>query len=119
MQLDSFEPDRSLVDWYDNIEKYLLPWKVALRPYDAIQTLHGYVRICPPGIGVHRYMEMRNALFEFIEGVIPLTEEDVKLWIKVQKQDKADGYHLLHKLFELYMPGFNRTTMIQQPLYHA
>ena len=108
-----------MVEWYDNMETYIGPWKVALLPYDAIKPSHGYIGICPPGIGVHRYTEMSNALFEFIEGVIPLTEEDVKLWIKVQKQNKADGYQLLHKLFVLYMPGFNRTTMIQQPLYHA
>ena len=62
---------------------------------------------------------MRTALFEFLEGVIPLDTDDMALWIKVQKNDNADGYQLIYKIFQLYMPGFNRTIILDHPLYHA
>ncbi len=72
--------------------------------------------LCPPGLGLLRYVEIAGVMMEVIPCSLPTFDSQVTLLVTVVCAESNNWYGLLWRVMELLVPGFNPTLQISAPV---
>ena len=112
------DPDaKGTVAFYERLQQVLAAYLVPLMPFDAICLRNNYEGLFPPGLGTDAYAECCTAVLEVLPCLLPVTNTKVSALISVVSNASRNGYDLLWRILELYVPGFDPTVPIAPPLW--
>jgi hypothetical protein len=86
-------------------------------PFDAICLHNNYEGLFPPGLGMDTYAECCTAVLEILPCLLPTTNTKVTAIVFAVSNASRNGYDLLWRILELYVPGFDPTVPIAQPTW--
>jgi hypothetical protein len=92
---------------------FLLP----LMLFDAVNLHMGFEGLCPPGLGLPRYVEIAGVMMEVILCLLPAFDSQVVSLVTVACAESNNGYDLLWQVMKLSIPGFNPTMQISPPVW--
>lgn len=67
------------LDFYAYLSNELIHYNITLMSFDAIDINYGYVGLCFPGVGEHRYLQMTTEAFWFFDYTFPHEESSVQV----------------------------------------
>jgi hypothetical protein len=105
-----------LVAFYDNLQKILTVYLLPFMPFDAINLKLGYKGLCPLGLGVHRYVEICNAIMEVLPCLL-LPISRVNNIVSTTCVENGNGYALMWGILALSVPGFDPTLDVAAPVW--
>ncbi len=86
-------------------------------PFNAICIKNNYKGLFPPGLGTNTYAECSAAVLEILPPLLPTTNMEILAIISSVSNASCNGYDLLWHVLELFVPGFDPTVPIAQPLW--
>ncbi len=86
-------------------------------PFDAICLRNNYEGLFPPGLGTDAYAECSAAVLEVLPRLLPTTNTEVRALVSAVSNASRNGYNLLWRVLELYVPCFDPTVPIAQPTW--
>jgi hypothetical protein len=86
-------------------------------PFDAICFSNNYEGLFPPGLGTEAYVECCAAVLELLPRLLPMSHLEAQATISAIANESRNGYDLLWRILELFVPGFNPAIPIAQPLW--
>ena len=111
---------RELVEFYEALQKKMMPLMVALTPFDAVILKYGFEGLCPPAMGTERYGIMAKAMFDVLPSLLPVsTDSEVSSLISVVDRESRNGYDLIWRVMALGVPGFSSKLSPVPPAYVA
>jgi len=112
------DPDaRTTVAFYERLQQVSAAYLIPLMPFDAICLRNNYEGLFPPGLGTNAYAECCAAVLEVLPRILPATNTEVGALISAVSNASRNGYDLLWRVLELYVPGFDPTVPIAQPTW--
>ena len=112
------DPDaRNTVAFYERLQQVSAAYLIPLMPFDAICLRNNYEGLFPPGLGKNAYAECCAAVLEVLPRLLPATNTEVDALISAVSNASRNGYDLLWRVLELYVPGFDPTVPIAQPTW--
>ncbi len=92
---------------------YLIP----LMPFDSVCLTNNYEGLFPPRLGTSAYAECAIAVMELLIRVLPEHDPEIDATISAVHNSSRNGYDLLWRVLALYVPGFDPTIPIAQPVW--
>ncbi len=86
-------------------------------PFNTLCLSNNYEGLFPPGLGTKAYVEASIALLEVLQHLLMPHEQEIQAIILAVGNSSQNGYDLLWHVIELYVPGFDPTLPIAQPLW--
>ena len=112
------DPDaKGTVSFYERLQQVSAAYLIPLMPFDAICLRNNYEGLFPPGLGTDAYAECCAAVLEVLPRLLPTTNTEVAAMISAVSNASRNGYDLLWRVLELYVPGFDPTVPIAQPTW--
>ena len=112
------DPDaKGTVAFYERLQQVSAAYLIPLMPFDAICLRNNYEGLFPPGLGTDAYTECCAAVLEVLPRLLPMTNTEVSALVSAVSNASRNGYDLLWRVLELYVPGFDPTVPIAQPLW--
>ncbi len=112
------DPDaKGTVAFYERLQQVSAAYLIPLMPFDAICLRNNYKGLFPPGLGTDAYAECWAAVLEVLPRLLPVTNTEVSALVSAVSNASRNGYDLLWRVLELYVPGFDPTVPITQPLW--
>ncbi len=108
---------RETVSFYESLQQVLAAYLLPLMPFDMICLANNYEGLFPPGLGTDAYSECCLAMLEILPRLLPTNDSEVKAWISGVRNVSHNGYNLLWCIMELFVPGFDPTIPIAQPVW--
>jgi hypothetical protein len=105
------------VSFYERLQQVSAAYLIPLMPFDAICLRNNYEGLFPPGLGTDAYAECCAAVLEVLPRLLPATNTEVAALISAVSNASRNGYDLLWRVMELYVPGFDPTVPIAQPTW--
>ena len=68
---------KSMVEFYDILQKTSMIYLLAIMPFDCISIKMGYEALCPPGMGIPCYTAIARVLFKVLPCLLPKTHTRV------------------------------------------
>jgi hypothetical protein len=107
-----------VVAFYDRLQEVSLGYIIAIMPFDTIVLAHRFEGLCPPGLGLVKYVAMCKALMELLPWLIPGSiSPQVNATLALVRYKSNNGYNYLWRVLELTVPGFDPTVPIQAPVW--
>jgi hypothetical protein len=86
-------------------------------PFNTICIKNNYEGLFPPGLGTDMYPECSAAVLEILPRLLPTTNMEILAIISSVSNASCNGYDLSWHVLELFVPGFDPTGLIAQPLW--
>jgi hypothetical protein len=67
-----------MVDFYNKLQELLAGYLLPLMPFDLIKLSFDFEGLCPPGLGMLCYAEIRTAHMEVLPRLLSTTDVDVQ-----------------------------------------
>ncbi len=110
------DPDaRTTVAFYECLQQVSAAYLIPLIPFDAICLRNNYEGLFPPGLSTNAYAECCAAVLKVLPRLLPATNTKVGALISAVSNASRNGYDLLWRVLELYVPGFDPTVPIAHP----
>jgi hypothetical protein len=114
-KLNSLDPE-TFVDWYTAMEDELMMiTRVALLPFDAIKIQYQYVKLCIPGVGEKKFMEMGKILYRVFTKTMPQEFNAIKQAFQNNSCRVKNGYRLLWDVMTTSLPAFCTYVKLPEP----
>ncbi len=110
---------REAVTFYESVQQVSAAYLLPLMPFDSICLANNYEGLFPPGLGTDAYSECCIAMLELLHRLLPANDHEVRVKISGVGNVSRNGYDLLWRILELFVPGFNPTIPIAQPIWSA
>jgi hypothetical protein len=88
-------------------------------PFDTVCLENNYEGLFPPGLGTDAYCECCIAMLEVLPRLIPVGDYEIGAKLSSVRNSSRNGYDLLWRLLELFVPGFDPTIPIAQPTWSS
>ena len=108
---------KGTVAFYERFQQVSAAYLIPLLPFDAICLRNNYEGLFPPGLGTDAYAECCAAVLEVLPRLLPLSNTEVSAMVSAVSNASRNGYDLLWRVMELYIPGFDPTVPIAQPVW--
>ena len=108
---------KGTVEFYERFQHVSAAYLIPLMPFDAICLRNNYEGLFPPGLGTDAYAECCAAVLEVLPRLLPLTNTEVVSLVSAVSNASRNGYDLLWRILELFVPGFDPTVPIAQPTW--
>ena len=108
---------KGTVALYERFQQVSAAYLIPLMPFDAICLRNNYEGLFPPGLGTDAYAECCAAVLEVLPRLLPLSNTEVNALVSAVSNASRNGYDLLWRILELYVPGFDPTVPIAQPVW--
>ena len=108
---------KGTVAFYERFQQVSAAYLIPLMPFDAICLRNNYEGLFPPGLGTDAYAECCAAVLEVLPRLLPLSNTEVNALVSAVSNASRNGYDLLWRILELYVPGFDPTVPIAQPVW--
>ncbi len=89
---------KAAVEFYVNFHKTLMLYLLPVMPFDCINIKMGFEALCPPGLGLPRYVLIARALMEILPCLLPRGDTQVTFLVNVTRMASKNGYDLLWDL---------------------
>jgi hypothetical protein len=108
---------KGTVEFYERFQQVSTSYLIPLMPFNAICLWNNYEGLFPPGHGTEAYAECCAAVLEVLPRLLPLTHTEVAALVSAVSNASRNGYDLLWRVLELFVPGFDPTVPIAQPAW--
>ena len=106
---------KDTVAFYERLQQVSAAYLIPLMPFDAICLRNNYEGLFPPGLGSDTYAECAAAVLEILPRLLPTSDTEIMAIVSSVANASRNGYDLLWRILELYVPGFDPTVPIAQP----
>ena len=110
---------REAVSFYESLQQVSTSYLMPIMPFDTICLANNYEGLFPPGLGTDAYCECCIAMLEVLPRLIPINDYEVGAKLSVVRNSSRNGYDLLWRVLELFVPGFDPTVPIAQPVWQS
>jgi hypothetical protein len=108
---------KDTVVFYEHLQQISAAYLIPLMPFNAICLRNNYEGLFPPGLGTDAYAECCAAILEILPRFLPMSHTKVTAIASAVLNALRNGYNLLWRILELFVPGFDPTVPIAQPLW--
>ena len=108
---------RDTVAFYESLQQVSTSYLLPVMPFDTICLANNYEGLFPPGLGMDAYCECWSAMLEVLPRLIPTGDYEVEAKFSSVRTTSRNGYDLLWRILELFVPGFDPTIPIAQPVW--
>ena len=108
---------RETVSFYESLQQVSTSYLMPIMPFDTVCIANNYEGLFPPGLGTDVYCECCIALLEVLPRLLPQHDYEVSAKISGVRNSSRNGYDLLWRVLELFVPGFDPTIPIAQPVW--
>ncbi len=108
---------KDTVAFYECLQQVSGAYLIPLMPFDSVCLANNYEGLFPPGLGTSAYAECAIAVMELLIRVLPEHDPEINATILVVRNSYPNGYDLLWRVLALYVPGFDPTIPIAQPVW--
>ena len=108
---------REAVSFYESLQQVSTSYLMPIMPFDTICLANNYEGLFPPGLGTDAYCECCIAMLEVLPRLIPINDYEVGAKLSGVRNSSRNGYDLLWRILELFVPGFDPTVPIAQPVW--
>ena len=108
---------KGTVAFYERFQQVSAGYLIPLMPFNAICLRNNYEGLFPSGLGTDAYAECCAAVLEVLPRLLPLSNTEVNALVSAVSNASRNGYDLLWQILELYVPGFDPTVPIAQPVW--
>jgi hypothetical protein len=108
---------KNAVAFYERMQQVLGAYLLPLIPFDLINLTNNYEGLFPPGLGTDAYAECSIAILELLPRLLPSTDPEIQAIVSTVRNSSQNGYDLLWRVMALYVPGFDPTISIAQPIW--
>ncbi len=108
---------KDAVAFYKWLQQVLVVYLILLMPFDTICLSNNYEGLFTPGLGTEVYAECWVAVLELLPRPLPTSDLEIQATISAVRNSSHNGYDLLWWVLALYVPGFNPTIPIAQPVW--
>jgi hypothetical protein len=109
---------RETVSFYESLQQVSTSYLIPIMPFDTVCLANNYEGLFPPGLGTDVYCECCIALLEVLPRLLPQHDYEVDAKISAVRNSSRNGYDLLWRVLELFVPGFDPTIPIAQPVWN-
>ena len=110
---------REAVTFYESLQQVSASYLLPIMPFDTICLANNYEGLFPPGLGTDAYCECCTAMLEVLPRLIPVNDYEVSARLSGVRNSSRNGYDLLWRILELFVPGFDPTVPIAQPVWNS
>ena len=103
---------RDTVAFYESLQQVSTSYLLPVMPFDTICLANNYEGLFPPGLGMDAYCECWSAMLEVLPRLIPTGDYEVEAKFSSVRTTSRNGYDLLWRILELFVPGFDPTILI-------
>jgi hypothetical protein len=103
---------KGTVAFYKRFQQVSAAYLIPLKPFDVICLRNNYKGLFPPGLGTEAYAECCTALLEVLPCLLPISNTEVDALVSAVSNASRNGYDLLWRILELFVPGFDPTVPI-------
>jgi hypothetical protein len=86
-------------------------------PFNTICLPNNYEGLFPPGLGTDAYCKCCSAMLKVLPRLIPTSDYEIEAKLSGVRNTSRNGYDLLWRILELFVPGFDPTIPIAQPMW--
>ncbi len=108
---------RDAVAFYESLQQVSTSYLLPVMPFDTICLANNYEGLFPPGLGTDAYCECCSAMLEVLLRLIPTSDYEIEAKLSGVRNTSRNGYDLLWRILELFVPGFDPTIPIAQPVW--
>jgi hypothetical protein len=108
---------KDTVVFYEHLQQVSVVYLIPLMPFDAICLRNNYEGLFPPGLGTDSYAECCAAVLEILLCLLPMSHTKVMAIVSTVLNASRNGYDLLWRILELFVPGIDKMVPIAQPLW--
>ena len=108
---------RDTVSFYESLQQVSTSYLMPIMPFDTVCIANNYEGLFPPGLGTDVYCECCIAMLEVLPRLLPQQDYEVSAKISGVRNSSRNGYDLLWRVLELFVPGFDPTVPIAQPVW--
>jgi hypothetical protein len=108
---------KDTVAFYERLPQVSRAYLIPLMPFDSVCLANNYEGLFPPGLGTSAYAECAIAVMELLICVLPEHDPEINATISAVCNSSRNGYNLLWRVLALYVPGFDPTIPIAQPVW--
>ena len=110
---------REAVAFYECFQQVATSYLLPIMPFDTVCLENNYEGLFPPGLGTDAYCECSIAMLEVLPRLIPVGDYEIGAKLSSVRNSSRNGYDLLWRLLELFVPGFDPTIPIAQPTWSS
>ena len=110
---------REAVAFYECFQQVATSYLLPIMPFDTVCLENNYEGLFPPGLGTDAYCECSIAMLEVLPRLIPAGDYEIGAKLSSVRNSSRNGYDLLWRLLELFVPGFDPTIPIAQPTWSS
>ena len=104
-----------MVSFYESLQQISTSYLIPLMPFDVICLDNNYEGLFPPGLGTNAYAECCLAVLELLPCILPAHDPKIQSLIVAVYHASRNGYDLLWRVLELYVPGFDPNWTVNAP----
>ncbi len=108
---------KDTVAFYECLQQVSGAYLIPLMPFDSLCLAHNYEGLFPPGLGTSAYAECAIAVMELLICILQEHDLEINATISAVRNSSRNGYDLLWRVLTLYVPGFDPTIPIAQPVW--
>ena len=108
---------RDAVAFYESLQQVSTSYLLPVMQFDTICLANNYEGLFPPGLGTDDYCECCSAMLKVLPRLIPTSDYEIKAKLSGVRNTSWNGYDLLWRILELFVPGFDPTIPIAQPIW--
>jgi hypothetical protein len=106
---------KDTVAFYKWLQQVSAAYLIPLMPFDAICLRNNYEGLFPPGLSTDTYAECCAAVLVILPQLLPTSNTEVTAIVSTVSNASQNGYDLLWRILELFVPGFDPPVPIAQP----
>ncbi len=105
---------RDAVAFYESLQQVSTSYLLPVMPSDTICLANNYESLFPPGLGTDAYCECCSAMLKVLPPILPTSDYKIEAKLSGIRNTSRNGYDLLWRILELFVPGFDPTIPIAQ-----
>ncbi len=109
--------EKDTVAFYERLQQVSGAYLIPLMPFDSVCLANNYEGLFPPGLGTLAYAECAITVMELLIRVLPEHDPEIYATISAVRNSSRNGYDLLWRVLALYVPSFDPTIPIAQPVW--
>jgi hypothetical protein len=109
--------DNAAVEFHNNFHKTSMLYLLPVMPFNCTSIKMGFEVLCPPGLGLPRYVQIACTLMEILPCLLPRSNTQITMLVNVTWMASNNGYNLLWRVLYLTVPGFNPAKPVRIPIW--
>jgi hypothetical protein len=105
------------VAFYEHLQQVSAAYLIPMLPFDSICLANNYEGLFPLGLGAKAYAECSVAVLELLPRLLPSSDLEILATVSAVWNSSRNGYDLLWQVLALYIPWFDPTILIAQPVW--